>query len=511
MAEKNTDAHVGPNGQPISASRRGSVSKSAGPFQTEIEDVTNVEMTDEQSRKVLRKIDLFLLPIMGFCYMLQFLDKGALAASTLLGILDPKTGIHLKGSDLAWCSGIFYFGYMAWSFPSAYFVVRLPIGRYLSMAVVLWGGILMTTAGCKSFTGLMIQRFFLGVAEAAVAPGFSLITGMFYLRKEQPVRQAGWFIGNCVALILGGLVSYGVLNIPNPAIPHWKLLFLIEGAVTVAYGVFMFFVLPDSVSTAWFLKPEERLIALARTLKNKTGIMDNGKFRWPQLWEALRDPQTWLLVLYTFCVNLPNGALTTFQPLIIKGMGFSSLKSILLGLPMGGVEIVFLVITSFLASYLRNARVLLMIFNTAVSMVGMVLVYCLDSQAGRMTGLVFTVVFAMNIPISLSLVTSNVAGFTKRSIVSSMLFVGYCVGNIVGPQFFLASEAPVYKTGLASALAGYSFSIFFLILLYLYYHFENKRRDKLYGSETTIDSDQELADELSNQTDRTITSFRYLL
>lgn len=200
---------------------------------------------------------------------------------------------------------------MAWSFPSAYLVVRLPIGRYLSLAVVLWGGILMTTAGCTSFSGLMAQRFFLGVAEAAIAPGFSLITGMFYLRKEQPVRQAGWFIGNCVALILGGIVSYGVLLIPNPPIPHWKLLFLIEGAVTVAYGVFMYFVLPDSVSTAWFLKPEERLIALARTLKNKTGIMDNDKFRWPQLWEALRDPQTWLLVLYTFCINLPNGALTT--------------------------------------------------------------------------------------------------------------------------------------------------------------------------------------------------------
>lgn len=126
-------------------------------------------------------------------------------------------------------------------------------------------------------------------------------------------------------------------------------------------------------------------------------------------------------------------------------MGFSSLKSILLGLPMGGAEIVFLVITSFLASYLRKARVLLMIFNTTVSLVGMVLVYCLDSQVGRMTGLVFTVTFAINIPISLSLVTSNVAGFTKRSIVSSMLFVGYCVGNIVGPQFFLSTEAPVYK------------------------------------------------------------------
>ncbi|KAL5352955.1 hypothetical protein V496_08334 [Pseudogymnoascus sp. VKM F-4515 (FW-2607)] len=511
MAEKNVDAHPGPDGQPVSATRRDSVSKSTGPFKTEIEDVANVEVTEEQDRKVLRKIDMFLLPIMGFCYMLQFLDKGALAASTLLGILDPETGIHLQGSDLAWCSGIFYFGYMVFSFPSAYLVVRFPIGRYLSIAVVLWGSILMTTAGCTSFGGLMAQRFFLGVAEAAIAPGFSLITGMFYLRKEQPIRQAGWFLGNCVALILTGLVSYGILLIPNPPIPHWKLLFLIEGAVTVAYGVFMYFTLPDSVSTAWFLKPEERLIALARTLKNKTGIMDNGDFKWPQLWEALRDPQTWLLVLYTFCINLPNGALTTFQPLIIQGMGFSPLKSILLGLPSGGVEIVFLVITSFLASYLRNARVLLMIFNTVVSTVGMVLVYCLDSQAGRMTGLVFSIVFAMNIPISLSLITSNVAGFTKRSIVSSLLFVGYCVGNIVGPQFFLTSESPVYKMGITSALAGYSFSIALLTCLYLYYRFENKRRDELYGSENTIESDQELADELSNQTDRTITSFRYVL
>ena len=78
----------------------------------------------------------------------------------------------------------------------------------------------MTTAGCTSFSGLMAQRFFLGVAEAAIAPGFSLITGMFYLRKEQPIRQAGWFLGNCIALILGGLVSYGVLLIPSPPIPH---------------------------------------------------------------------------------------------------------------------------------------------------------------------------------------------------------------------------------------------------------------------------------------------------
>lgn len=34
-----------------------------------------------------------LVPVMGFCYMLQFLDKGALGQSTLLGLLTPGSGI----------------------------------------------------------------------------------------------------------------------------------------------------------------------------------------------------------------------------------------------------------------------------------------------------------------------------------------------------------------------------------------------------------------------------------
>lgn len=46
----------------------------------------------------------------------------------------------------------------------------------------------MCHAACKDFTGLMTARFFLGVGEAAIAPGFTLITGMFYKREEQPVR-----------------------------------------------------------------------------------------------------------------------------------------------------------------------------------------------------------------------------------------------------------------------------------------------------------------------------------
>jgi hypothetical protein len=61
-----------------------------------------------------------------------------------------------------------------------------------------------------------------------------------------------------------------------------------------------------------------------------------------------------------------------------------------------------------------------------------------------MVGLTLAVVYAINLPISLSIVTSNVAGFSKKSVVSALVFVSYCVGNMVGPQFFLTSEEPSY-------------------------------------------------------------------
>lgn len=115
-------------------------------------------------------------------------------------------------------------------------------------------------------------------------------------------------------------------------------------------------------------------------------------------------------------------------------------------MPQGGAEIVFLIITSIAVTYIPSSRILGMCFNTIVSIVGLILIWKLDpdNQAGQMVGLTLAIVYAINLPISLSVVTSNVAGLSKKSVVSSLLFIAYCVGNLVGPQFFLASEEPSY-------------------------------------------------------------------
>lgn len=76
-------------------------------------------------------------------------------------------------------------------------------------------------------------------------------------------------------------------------------------------GLFLAILLPDTPENAIFLSETERLIAVQRTRENQPGGLDTGKFRWSQLCLCLRDPQTWFLVLYTFCVNLCNGGITS--------------------------------------------------------------------------------------------------------------------------------------------------------------------------------------------------------
>lgn len=87
---------------------------------------------DYDSPRAPLKIDLVLMPLLGFCYMLQFLDKLSLNYASLLGILED---VSLSGNQYSWASSVFYFGYLFWSYPTSYLVVRLPVGKYLSASV----------------------------------------------------------------------------------------------------------------------------------------------------------------------------------------------------------------------------------------------------------------------------------------------------------------------------------------------------------------------------------------
>lgn len=91
----------------------------------------------------------------------------------------------------------------------------------LTRVRILWSAALLCTAATQNAAGLQATRFFLGFMEAAVAPGFGLITSMWYKRSEQPLRMGAWFMGNVCSGLFGALLAYGVGHIET--IAPWRV------------------------------------------------------------------------------------------------------------------------------------------------------------------------------------------------------------------------------------------------------------------------------------------------
>lgn len=112
----------------------------------------------------------------------------------------------------------------------------------------------------KSFSGAIACRFFLGVFEAAVTPGLSLMTGFWYTRDESPLRQTIWYSSVGWGGMIGSLMAAGIqkLDESSLAVPKWEMIFIILGSITIIWGAVLYFFLADGPSTAFWLKPEYR-------------------------------------------------------------------------------------------------------------------------------------------------------------------------------------------------------------------------------------------------------------
>lgn len=75
-----------------------------------------------------------------------------------------------------------------------------------------------------------------------------------------------------------------------------------------------------------------------------------------------------------------------------------------------------------------------------------------------------------------ALTTTNIAGHTKRAVASAILFVGYSIAFIIGPQLFIASEAPQYPTGFKSMIIMFSIACLAPGIYYFYAVWMNRRK-----------------------------------
>lgn len=470
----------------------------------------------QDSHRVLRKLDLYLMPLMCLAVLLQFLDKTSLNYASLLGL---KKDTNLHGQQYSWLGSFFYVGYLIATPVHGFFLQKFPLSKYVGVNIFLWAIALGAHAACKNYPQLVVVRLLLGWFEATLTPAFILLTGRFYTKQEQVVRTSVWFANNGWAQILGGGISYG-LQVQDPRKSHlkvWQQMYLILGGIALLFGVIVLVFMPDSPATIRYLNTRERQIAVHRIKSNKSGIHDS-KWKWDQLIEAIKDVRLYLFFMAVCTANVANGGVSNFGSEIIKQFGYDSKTTALLGMSPGAMEVVAVYFGAWL-SHVTHTRVIPGVLMYALAIVGGVMMIAIpaSSSAGRYSGYVICFCYPVASPFIYSFLSSSVSGTTKRIVFNTVLQVGYSVGNLIGPQTYRAKDAPGYVPAKITLIAMFAAASACLLGIGATHAVWNKKNgirgwkdEKVVGREEmgeTVDGDN--GEDLSDLTDKQRSNFRY--
>lgn len=98
-----------------------------------------------------------------------------------------------------------------------------------------------------------------------------------------------------------------------------------------------------------------------RVRDNQTGVQ-NRTFKRNQLIEGLSDPQVWGYAAIALCTTLPTSGLGSFENIIIKSLGFSTLETQLLAMVLGAYIITVLLSSLWLVKKTQQNLLVMLAF-----------------------------------------------------------------------------------------------------------------------------------------------------
>ncbi|ELQ38358.1 inner membrane transport protein yfaV [Pyricularia oryzae] len=438
-------------------------------------------------KAIVRKIDVRLIPIMGILYLLAHIDRGNIGNAKIEGI-DQELG--LVGNQYNIASTIFFVPYIIFEIPSNIILKKVRPSIWLSLLIMAWG-ITMTCMGfVKNFDGLVATRVVLGIFEAGFFPGAVYIVSSWYPRHELQQRLALFYTASAFSGALSGLLSYGIARMDGArGISGWRWIFLIEGAITVAAGIAMPFLIIDTPEHAkWLSDDEKRFIDLRLRLSGVRSNTEEGdKFSCKLLFSTMIDWKIALGILLAWANSVPNAAFKFTMPQIIKQLGFSTVNAQLLTMPpyvCGGISA--WLVGRFADKFRWRMPFIVGPMTVLAVALGVLFGYS-DKVTTSVPAMYVGVVLAQVgiyplLPGISAWVGNNLAPSWKRSIGLAWLLAAGNLGSLVGTNIFLDQEAPRYPTGYGTALGIICLGLIAAFALEFFLWKMNKRKARLSES-----------------------------
>jgi MFS family permease len=105
--------------------------------------------------------------------------------------------------------------------------------------MICWGTIATAHSQVRSYTELMVLRFFLGIWESGFFPGVVYFLTLFYRKSEIATRIALFYSTSVLSHSFAGILAYYILRLRGSGgMAGWQWLFVIEGIPTIVIAVF---------------------------------------------------------------------------------------------------------------------------------------------------------------------------------------------------------------------------------------------------------------------------------
>ncbi|KAM5541470.1 hypothetical protein V8D89_005024 [Ganoderma adspersum] len=374
--------------------------------------------------KVFRKLDTRLLPLVTLLFLLSFLDRTNIGNAKIAGLVSD---LHLTGLQYNLCAAMFFK-------LSRNLALKLSRpSRWLPFIMLCWGIVMMSMAFVKSFVGLLVARLFLGVTEAGFFPGVTFYLCTWYPRTAQAQRISIVSGAASLAGAFGGLLAFGIEKMAGiRGLAGWSWIFLLEGLGCTFCISLSSSNHSNSVQypeNATFLTAAERTW-LVETMKKDTKGLSKA-FKWKFLWQALRDPHTYLMVGIYLFILIPAYSFVLFLPTIIAELGFAASTAQLLSIPPNAAACILTVLAGILSDRAR-ARGPFILGGCVTALVGYVVLFATKSAGAGYAG---TMVAACGlfpgIALTLAWTGGNTGGDVKKAVVIAMVIGVSNLGGIV--------------------------------------------------------------------------------
>ncbi|KAI1399129.1 putative MFS transporter [Hypoxylon fuscum] len=399
------------------------------------------------TKKLIRKVDVHLMPMLSLMYMLNFLDRNNLAQARL-GTLEED--LSMTGTDFNLATSILFVGYLLMQLPSNLLLTRLRPSTYLGVAMTIWGIISAAQAATHSFASLVVCRFFLGFAEAPFFPGAIFLMSSWYTRGELAYRIAWFYCGHSLANAFGGLLGAGVLaNISGShGISGWRWLFIIEGSITIFSAICSVFILPDYPTTTKWLSPEERAYAQWRLVRDagEADLADASSIK-EGVKMALCDPRLYLFTLLQHA-SLLSQTFQYFFPTILQTLGYGNIQTLLLTVPVWVATFLLSLVVTYTSGRFSD-RSIHIVCLILISLAGNVIVVSTLNTGARFFALFLLPLGALP---AYQILLAWVANSFPRPLVKRSACISFAnmignTSNIYGSYMYPATDGPRYLAG----------------------------------------------------------------